>query len=365
MKTRVLFIDRDGTLVEEPIDCQVDVFEKIKFYPGVLRWLPSIQEQTTFELVLVSNQDGLGTLSFPYSQFTPVHNRIMETFKAYGVLFEREHIDPSFPSDKSPNRKPEIGMLKEYFSERYDLENSFVIGDRISDVQLAENMGCKAIRISEEKDYSSSSLVLETNNWKTIEEYLIGLDKTVKLNRKTAETNVRLELNLNGNGRSWIRTGLKFFDHMLEQISKHANIDLVLIVEGDLEVDEHHTIEDVALTIGTAVANALGKKRNIERYGFALPMDDCRAQALIDLGGRPWLIWEVDFEREFIGDVPTEMFYHFFKSLSDSMKCNLHLKAKGDNEHHKIEAVFKAFAKALRKSIEPSTIDLASTKGVY
>lgn len=361
---KVLFLDRDGTLILEPEDEQVDCISKLTFYPGALRWLPAISEQLDYELVLVSNQDGLGTDSFPFSSFIPVHEKMLEAFRNEGVEFRREHIDPSFPEQSSPNRKPEIGMLKEYLSDAYDLKNSIVIGDRVTDVQLAENLGAKAIYMNDEEKLESESLALQTTSWKQVWSFLSSLDRTIEVKRETKETCVNISVNIDGDGLSNINTGLKFFDHMLEQIAKHGQIGLKIAITGDLEVDEHHTIEDVAIVLGEAINSAMGKKIGIERYGFSLPMDEAKSTVLLDMGGRSELVWKVDFKREFIGDMPTEMMKHFFKSLSDSMKCNLNIEAEGENEHHKIEAVFKAFGRALKMAKVISSNEVISTKGV-
>ncbi len=355
MKQKILFIDRDGTLIEEPFDEQIDSFDKLHFLPGVFKNLRFICEKTDFALVLVSNQDGLGTSSFPENTFWPVHNFIIDTFASEGITFAAQHIDRHFPADNSPMRKPGVGMLTEYLdSNRYDLAASYVIGDRETDVQLAQNLGCKSLIFG--KDGMS---------WDKIAEIVFAGERTAEMHRITKETNVYVKLDLNGTGKCDICTGLGFFDHMLEQIGKHGMLDITVCVKGDLHVDEHHTIEDTALTLGECLGKALGDKRGIERYGYSLPMDDCLCQVALDFGGRPWLVWQADFQREKIGEMPTEMFMHFFKSLSDSAKMNLHIKAEGQNEHHKIEGIFKALARALKMAVKRDVqhFELPSTKG--
>lgn len=371
---RVLFIDRDGTLIlEPPIDFQVDSLEKLNYYPEVFFYLKKIVDTKEFEIVMVSNQDGLGSSSFPLESHEIVQEKFLKTFESQGIIFNDIHIDDSMPDDNSPNRKPRIGMLKKYFAGDYDLQNSFVIGDRITDVELAKNLGAKALLIS--SDNLSSELVslglidvcvLQSSSWKNVCEFLSSAPRKANVYRATSETKISIELNLDGSGISEIDTGLNFFNHMLEQISRHGKMDLKIKTEGDLEVDEHHTIEDTALGLGEAFLKALGDKKGIFRYGFLLPMDDCLAQVSIDFGGRNWLVWDADFKREKVGDVPTEMFYHFFKSFSDAAKCNLNIKAEGTNEHHKIEAIFKAFAKAIMMAVkrDPEDRSLPSTKGV-
>ncbi|WP_418636630.1 bifunctional histidinol-phosphatase/imidazoleglycerol-phosphate dehydratase HisB [Winogradskyella sp.] len=359
---KVLFIDRDGTLViEPPIDFQLDSLEKLEFYPGVFQWLSRIAKEFDYELVMVTNQDGLGTDSFPEDTFWPAQNKIIQAFKNEGVEFSEILIDKSFPEDNAPTRKPRTGLLNKYIHGNYDLKNSFVIGDRATDIELAKNLGSKGIYMnSEGSDYA----ILNTTSWEDIYNYLKAIPRTATVVRKTNETDIQVDINLDGSGKSNISTGLGFFDHMLEQISKHGNIDLFVKVDGDLEIDEHHTIEDVAITFGEAFIEALGSKRGIERYGFLLPMDDCLAQVAIDFGGRPWLVWEPEFKREMIGEMPTEMFMHFFKSFSDASKCNLNIKAEGDNEHHKIESIFKAFAKAIKMAVsKTNNFSIPSTKG--
>jgi len=359
---KVLFIDRDGTLViEPPVDYQLDSLEKLEYYPGVFQWLSRIAREMGYELVMVTNQDGLGTDSFPEDTFWPAQNKIIEAFKNEGVVFSEILIDKSFPEDNAPTRKPRTGLLNKYIHGNYDLENSYVLGDRVTDIELAKNLGSKGIFISKEaNDYAT----LTTTSWETIYNYLKAIPRTATVVRKTNETNIEVAINLDGSGKSIISTGLGFFDHMLEQISKHGNIDLNVLVDGDLDIDEHHTIEDVAITLGETFIKVLGSKRGIERYGFLLPMDDCLTQVAIDFGGRPWLVWETEFKREMIGEMPTEMFMHFFKSFSDASKCNLNIKAEGDNEHHKIESIFKAFAKAIKMAVsKTNNFSIPSTKG--
>lgn len=359
---KVLFIDRDGTLViEPPIDYQLDSLEKLEFYPGVFQWLSKIVTELDYELVMVTNQDGLGTDSFPEDTFWPAHNKMLQAFKNEGIEFSEILIDRSFPEDNAPTRKPRTGLLTKYIHGNYDLENSYVIGDRATDIELAKNLGSKGIYISDE---ANDDAALITKSWATIYKHLKAIPRIGLVTRTTKETDITVHVDLDGSGKSNLDTGLGFFDHMLEQISKHGNIDLDIKVKGDLHIDEHHTIEDVAITFGEAFLKALGSKKGIERYGFLLPMDDCLAQVAIDFGGRPWLVWEADFKREKIGDVPTEMFIHFFKSFSDASKCNLNIKVEGDNEHHKIEAIFKAFAKALKMAVtKTNNFSIPSTKG--
>jgi imidazoleglycerol-phosphate dehydratase / histidinol-phosphatase len=370
---KVLFIDRDGTLVvEPPIDKQLDSLEKLEFVPRVFRNLYNIKKYLDFELVIVSNQDGLGTSLFPEESFWPAHNMILKTFENEGITFNKIHIDPTMPEEKAPTRKPDTGMLTEYFQGGYDLAGSFVIGDRVTDVELAKNLGTKAIFFASEESRSrldennlQTVCALVSNNWDDIFTFLSNIERAAVVKRKTAETDVMVEIRLDGSGKCDISTGLRFFDHMLDQIGRHSGCDLTIQVKGDLLVDEHHTIEDTGIALGEAIKKALGDKVGIERYGFCLPMDDCLAQAALDFGGRAWLVWEADFKREYVGDVPTEMFQHFFKSLSDAALCNLNIKAEGVNEHHKIEAIFKAFARALRMAIrkDPLQQTLPSTKG--
>ncbi|MBM7420019.1 MULTISPECIES: bifunctional histidinol-phosphatase/imidazoleglycerol-phosphate dehydratase HisB [Chryseobacterium] len=360
---KILFIDRDGTLIlEPPTDFQVDSLEKLEFYPGVFQNLAKIVKELDYELVMVTNQDGLGTESFPYVDFIKPHEKMLKAFENEGIIFNDILIDKSFESENSPNRKPRIGMLGKYVYGDYDLENSFVIGDRITDIQLAKNLGSKSIFINKIQNEDSN---LTTKIWNEIYQYLKQIPRKAKVSRKTNETDIQIEINLDGSGNSEISTGLHFFDHMLEQISKHGNLDLKIKVNGDLQIDEHHTIEDTGIVLGEAVLKALGKKKGIERYGFLLPMDDCLAQVALDFGGRSWLVWEANFKREKIGDVPTEMFEHFFKSFTDSARCNLNIKVEGENEHHKIESVFKAFAKAIKMAVNRSdqNFNVPSTKG--
>jgi imidazoleglycerol-phosphate dehydratase/histidinol-phosphatase len=359
---KVLFIDRDGTLViEPPLDFQLDSLEKLEFYPGVFQHLSRITKELDYLLVMVTNQDGLGTSSFPETSFWPAQEKIIQAFKNEGVEFAEVLIDRSFAHENLPTRKPGIGMLGKYIQGNYDLQNSIVIGDRLTDVQLAQNLGAKAIYMGNEPCFDS---VLNTQSWAAIYQFLAGQPRIGRIERKTNETNISVELNLDGTGKANLNTGLGFFDHMLEQIAKHGNLDLSIEVRGDLHIDEHHTIEDVAITLGTAFIEALGSKKGIERYGFLLPMDDCLAQVAIDFGGRPWLVWDAPFKREKIGEMPTEMFMHFFKSFSDNAKCNLNIKAEGDNEHHKIEAIFKAFAKAIKMAVsKTNSFTIPSTKG--
>ena len=372
---KVLFIDRDGTLILEPFDFQIDSIDKLTFYPGVFRYLGQIARWLNYELVMVSNQDGLGSEAYPEEIFMPIHDLIMRTLENEGIHFSAVHIDRSFPEENSPNRKPELGLLSEYLKGDVDMANSFVIGDRQTDVQLAANLGCKAIRLlpPDQSDLALSIpdelkhvLALETQSWEEVWKFMAGNMRKAEVVRKTKETDIQISLNLDGIGKSEINTGLGFFDHMLEQIAMHGGIELKINVKGDLKVDEHHTIEDTALALGKAFAKAIGDKKGMARYGFCLPMDDCLAQAAIDFGGRPWLVWKVKFKREYIGDVPTELFYHFFKSFSDAAQINLNIQAKGDNEHHKIEAVFKAVARAIRMAIRTDfeNNSLPSTKGI-
>ena len=377
MAKKVLFIDRDGTIIKETVDEQIDSFEKMIFYPKCIPYLSKIAKELDFELVMITNQDGLGSPGFPEDTFWPVHNFIMNTYENEGVVFDKVFIDKTFSSEKAPTRKPGTALLTAYFSEEYDLENSFVIGDRLTDVELAKNLGSKAIfindntnlgtaEISVKQEELSSYIALETNDWQKIYEFLKLEARTASIERKTNETDITINLNLDGTGKSNISTGIAFFDHMLDQIARHGQIDLSIAVTGDLEVDEHHTIEDTAIALGEVFAKSLGNKLGIERYGFCLPMDDCLAQVAIDFGGRNWLVWNAEFKREMIGQMPTEMFYHFFKSFTDGAKCNLNIKAEGTNEHHKIEAIFKAFAKAIKAAIKRDTekMLLPTTKGM-
>ena len=375
---KVLFIDRDGTLaIEPPIDYQLDSFEKLEFYPKVFQYLSKIVKELDFELVMVTNQDGLGTDSFPEDTFWPVHNFLVKTFEQEGIVFKEQIIDRTFAKDNAPTRKPNTGLLTQYFSDDYDLASSFVIGDRLTDVELAKNLGGKGIFINDHPEVGAEEIsvkreeldqyiALETNRWEAIYEFLKVQERTGSIERNTNETKIKIDLNLDGTGQSDISTGIAFFDHMLDQIGRHGQLDLNIKVDGDLEVDEHHTIEDTAIALGEVFAQTLGNKLGIERYGFCLPMDDCFAQAAIDFGGRNWLVWEADFKREMIGKMPTEMFFHFFKSFTDGAKCNLNIKAEGTNEHHKIEAIFKAFAKAIKMAVKRDVekMILPSTKGM-
>ena len=354
---RILFIDRDGTLVEEPHDEQVDALEKVRFKPGVFRWLSFLREKTDFLFVMVSNQDGLGTASFPEHTFWPAHNFIIETLGSEGITFDDIIIDPHFPDDNAPTRKPNTGLVRKYMdSGDYDIAGSYVIGDRETDALFARNIGCKAILLGGP----------EGTTWQQAAETIYGGERTASVRRTTKETDIDVSITLDGSGKADIATGLGFFDHMLEQIARHGQIDMRVHTKGDLHVDEHHTIEDTALALGDCLLQALGSKRGIERYGFSLPMDDCHATVCLDFGGRPWLVWDVQFSRERVGDVPTEMFFHFFKSLSDAARMNLYIEARGDNEHHKAEAVFKALARALRAAVRRDVwhYELPSTKGM-
>ncbi|MBK9283815.1 MAG: bifunctional histidinol-phosphatase/imidazoleglycerol-phosphate dehydratase HisB [Sphingobacteriaceae bacterium] len=373
MKKKVLFIDRDGTLIVEPkSDFQIDSLEKLEFIPGAITSLANIARELDYELVMVSNQDGLGTSSFPEETFWPAQNKMLQTLTGEGITFAQIHIDKSFEKENKPTRKPNTGMLLNYFSDEYDLKNSFVIGDRITDIQLAKNLGAKAIFIMNEVHDQTidksleDTLVLKTSAWNDIYVYLKLPPRTVSLERNTQETKISISLNLDGSGNAEIKTALAFFDHMLDQIAKHAGIDLKIDVIGDLQVDEHHTIEDTAIALGECLLKALGNKKGIERYAFVLPMDDCLAQVALDFGGRSWLVWDAKFNREKIGEMPTEMFFHFFKSFSDAAKCNLNVKAEGENEHHKIEAIFKALAKCIKQAVkrDENNMQLPSTKGL-
>lgn len=376
---RILFIDRDGTIINEcPPTYQIDTFDKLEFYPEVFQWLGKIASELDYELIMVTNQDGLGTDSFPESSFWPVHRHIIKSFAGEGIVFHAVHIDRSFASEKLPTRKPDIGMLVSYLDNpRYDIINSYVIGDRITDVQLAKNLRCRAIwlsndpnlgaaEINEEAQLLKEIIALETTAWEEVYRFLkLGL-RTVNHRRKTNETDIVIGLNIDGNGQSKIQTGIGFFDHMLDQVARHGKMDLEISVKGDLQIDEHHTIEDTAIALGEAFSMALADKKGMERYGFALPMDEADAKVLIDFGGRNWIVWDTSFKREKIGEMPTEMFFHFFKSFTDAAKCNLNIECKGENEHHKIEAIFKAFAKAIRMAVkrDPFSNYLPSTKGV-
>ena len=375
---KVLFIDRDGTIVLEPENYQLDSLDKLEFYPKAFQYLAKIANELDYELAMVTNQDGLGTDSFPENTFWPTQNFILKAFENEGVVFDEIFVDRTFPEENAPTRKPRTGMLTKYLNNsEYDLENSFVLGDRLTDVELAKNLGAKAIfmndtdgigsnEISSKREELNETIVLQTMDWKKIYEFWKLEGRSASITRKTNETDIYINLNLDGTGKSKIDTGIAFFDHMLDQISRHGQMDLEIIVKGDLEVDEHHTIEDTAIALGEVFAKALGNKLGIERYGFCLPMDDCLAQAAIDFGGRNWLIWETEFKREMVGKMPTEMFYHFFKSFTDGAKANLNIKAEGINEHHKIEAIFKAFAKAIKVAVKRDTekMILPSTKGM-
>lgn len=372
MKKKVLFIDRDGTIVVEPTtDHQVDSFAKLEFLPNVIRNLHFIRTKLDFEFAMVSNQDGLGTTSLPDEDFWPVHNFIMQTLAGEGVTFDKVFIDKTFESEHAPTRKPRTGMLTEYIGNpAYDLSDSIVIGDRATDVELAHNLGCKAILLQPDKESLHAkgledTCLLATTDWNRVAEFLFAGERIAEVRRTTKETDIYIRLNVDGNGTCDIHTGLGFFDHMLEQIGKHGNMDLTIRVEGDLDVDEHHTIEDTAIALGDCLYQALGSKRGIERYGFCLPMDDCLCQVALDFGGRPWLVWDATFHREKIGDMPTEMFFHFFKSLSDSARMNLNIKAEGGNEHHKIEGIFKALARSLRMAVRRDIYhyEVPSSKG--
>ena len=376
-KTKVLFIDRDGTIIQEPPGYQVDAFEKVTFYPKAFTYLSKIAQELDYKLVMITNQDGLGTESFPEDTFWPVHNFILKSFENEGVVFDKVFIDKTLPEENANTRKPGTGMLTEFFTDEYDLEKSYVLGDRITDIELAKNLGAQGIFISDHTDLGADEIttereelekyiVLETTDWQKIYEFLKLKERTASISRKTNETDIEIELNLDGTGKSDIKTGLAFFDHMLDQLARHGAMDLKIHVDGDLDVDEHHTIEDTAIALGEVFSKALSNKLGIERYGFCLPMDDCLAQVAIDFGGRNWLVWEADFKREKIGEMPTEMFYHFFKSFTDGARANLNVKAEGTNEHHKIEAIFKAFAKAIKVAVkrDPDKMVLPSTKGM-
>ena len=378
MSKKVLFIDRDGTLViEPPLDYQLDSLEKLEFYPKVFQYMAKIAAELDYELVMVTNQDGLGTSSFPEHTFWPVQDKIINAFEKEGVVFSEVYIDKSFPHEKSITRKPETGLLAKYFSEDYDLKNSFVLGDRITDMELAKNLGAKGIYLSDNNELGMNEIeasqqeiikyiALRSKDWSQIYEFLKLKDRVQEITRNTNETKIYIKLNLDGSGKNDIHTGLAFFDHMLDQIGRHGAMDLTIKVEGDIEVDEHHTIEDTMIAFGELFNKALGDKLGIERYGFCLPMDDCLAQVAVDFGGRNWLEWKADFKREKIGDIPTEMFFHLFKSFTDGAKCNLNIKAEGINEHHKIEAIFKAFAKAMKMAVkrDANKMFLPSTKGL-
>ncbi|MCG3167120.1 MAG: Histidine biosynthesis bifunctional protein HisB [Bacteroidia bacterium] len=366
---KVLFIDRDGTIIVEPADEQIDSLEKLEFVPGAITALAKIAAELDYELVIVTNQDGLGTPSFPEETFWPAQNKMLKTLKGEGIVFSEILIDKSFPKDNAPTRKPKTGLLTKYISGDYDLANSFVVGDRATDVELAKNLGAKALFIGDAEKKLENDLgvlALATTNWDAIYTFLKLPPRKASVERNTKETKINISVNLDGTGKSGISTGLAFFDHMLEQIARHGNIDLEIQTKGDLHIDEHHTIEDTAITLGEAFLKALGNKKGMERYGFCLPMDDCLAQVAVDFGGRNWVEWQAEFKREKIGKMPTEMFFHFFKSFTDSAKCNLNIKAEGTNEHHKIEAIFKAFAKAIKMAVkrDATNNELPSTKGV-
>jgi len=375
---KVLFIDRDGVLLlEPPVDFQVDSFEKLKFYPKVFSGLGKIAKELDFELVMVTNQDGLGTDSYPYETFIGPHNLMVESLASEGIVFSEQCIDTTFASENAETRKPRTGLLTTYFSEKYDLANSFVIGDRITDMELAKNLGAKGVYMLKDinlgadetnltNELLSDVIAIQTCDWNEIYTFLKLGSRTVDLSRDTNETKIKIKLNLDGTGKTSIHTGIAFFDHMLDQLGRHGQMDLDIDVRGDLVVDEHHTIEDTAIALGECFKKALGNKLGIERYGFCLPMDDCLAQVAIDFGGRNWLVWEAEFKREMIGQMPTEMFYHFFKSFTDGALCNLNIKVEGTNEHHKIEAIFKAFAKAIKmaKTRNGEYAILPTTKGV-
>ncbi len=376
---KILFIDRDGTLIfEAPPSYQLDAFDKITFYPGMFANLSRIAREMDFELVMVTNQDGLGTDSFPEETFWPPHNLVMRNLEAEGICFKEVLIDRSFPEENLPTRKPNTGLLTNYINDAtYDIAGSFVIGDRITDMQLAKNLGCKGIWLNEDESLGASeiqdslteletTIALKTKNWEAIYAFLQMKIRRIHHTRNTNETKISIDINLDGTGQCQIETGLGFFDHMLHQLGRHSGIDLKITTQGDLHIDEHHTIEDTGIALGEAFAIVLGNKAGIQRYGFLLPMDDCLAQVAIDFGGRPWMVWDAGFKREKIGEMPTEMFYHFFKSFSDAAKCNLNIKAEGENEHHKIEAIFKAWAKAIKMAVKRTAGDnqLPSTKGV-
>lgn len=376
---KILFIDRDGTLISETTDEQIDSFDKLEFYPKMLQYLPKIAKELDFELVMVSNQDGLGTFIYPEYTFWPVQNFIIHTLKNEGVEFSDVVIDRTYPKDNAPTRKPGTALLTKYFDrDEYDLKGSFVIGDRLNDVMLAKNLGAKALWLNNQSNFGRNEfsrlnpeelkpvIALETSDWEKIYEFLKLGQREIEHRRKTKETDIFIKLNLDGKGEAKVSTGLPFFDHMLDQIAKHGNIDLEIEAKGDLHIDEHHTIEDIGIALGEAFAQVLGDKKGISRYGFLLPMDDCLAQVAIDFGGRNWIVWDAVFSREKIGEMPTEMFLHFFKSFSDAAKCNLNIKAEGENEHHKIESIFKAFAKAIKMAVKRDVDNMAlpSTKGV-
>src|SRR6201986_2049839 len=376
---KILFIDRDGTMILETEDEQIDSFAKLQFYPGALTYLPKIAKELDYELVMVTNQDGLGTASYPENTFWPIQDFVVKTFENEGVKFSDFAIDRTYPKDNAPTRKPGTALLTKYLdAEKYDLKNSFTIGDRKNDILLARNLGAKAIWLNnnsnlggaeftqEQHDQLHNTIALETTDWQKVYEFLKLGERVIEHRRSTKETDINIKINLDGKGEAKVSTGLHFFDHMLDQIARHGNIDLEIRAKGDLHIDEHHTIEDTGIALGEVFATALGDKRGIERYGFCLPMDDCLAQVAIDFGGRNWIVWDAEFKREKIGEMPTEMFYHFFKSFSDAAKCNLNIKAEGQNEHHKIEAIFKAFAKTIKMAVkrDVDNMVLPSTKGV-
>ncbi|MEO1012516.1 MAG: bifunctional histidinol-phosphatase/imidazoleglycerol-phosphate dehydratase HisB [Bacteroidota bacterium] len=375
--TKILFIDRDGTLIKEPEDEQIDDFSKLEFYPGAFTYLGKIARELDYELVMITNQDGLGTSVFPEETFWPVHNFVLKSFENEGVAFNKVFIDRTYPHENADTRKPKTGLLTEYFKKPYDLENSFVIGDRLTDMELAKNLGAKGIFINDNTNLGTDEITLgqtaldtvialESNEWEKIYTFLKLKDRVAEIHRNTNETDISIRINLDGSGKGAINTGLAFFDHMLDQLARHGQMDLEIRVNGDLEVDEHHTIEDTGIALGEAFFKALGDKLGIERYGFYLPMDDCLAQVALDFGGRNWLVWEADFKREKVGDMPTEMFHHFFKSFTDGAKANLNIKAEGTNEHHKIEAIFKALAKTIKMAVkrDKDKMVLPSTKGI-
>ncbi len=373
---RILFLDRDGVvLIEPPGDYQIDTLDEVKFHPGVISMLSKIAEEMDFYKVMITNQDGLGTDVYPESAFYPYHDLMLHTLESEGFVFDEMHIDKTYAKDNQDTRKPGIGLLKHLVNNpEFDMENSYMVGDRWSDIQLAKNLGCKAIYIKsplhelteDEEILLRPTIALETDNWKDIYAFLKLGSRKVVHERNTNETQIHVELNLEGSGRSNISTGLGFFDHMLDQVARHGKMDITITAKGDLHIDEHHTIEDTGIALGEAFAKVLSDKRGMERYGFALPMDEAEAKVLIDFGGRNWLVWNAEFKREKIGEMPTEMFFHFFKSFSDAAKCNLNIECKGENEHHKIEAIFKAFAKAIRMAVkrDPFSNYLPSTKGV-
>jgi imidazoleglycerol-phosphate dehydratase/histidinol-phosphatase len=377
---KILFIDRDGVLIKEaPPTYQLDSFSKLEFYPDMFKYLRKISEELDFIFVMVTNQDGLGTASFPEDTFWPLHNFVLQSLENEAIHFSEVYIDRTFAKENKPTRKPGTGMLTKYLDNpQYDIANSFVIGDRITDMQLAGNLGCKALWLDNDPSLGASEInttlddlrkrviVMETTKWQDIYNYLKLPPRKIMHERNTNETKIAIDINLDGSGKASIATGLPFFDHMLHQLARHGNIDLAIECKGDLQIDEHHSIEDTGIALGEAIAKALGNKRGIERYGFLLPMDDCLAQVAIDFGGRSWIVWEAEFKREKIGEMPTEMFFHFFKSFSDAAKCNLNIKADGENEHHKIESIFKAFAKAIKMAAKRDINNnaLPSTKGV-